>query len=222
MSQFVIPHDKKAGCLMRKSRVGETCSLFGERIEVLPPDEIKRVIAARKAAGIRTRAIVEEILDQDGVGSCATESTTQGGMTTRKLQNLPYVKLNPWFLYYHSSGGVDRGSSIDENMQLARDIGIASEAVWPRSKGWRTKPSQAAYADALNYRLPEYYEVLSKPFLLVFGHDSHSELMIDLLTMEDADVANSWAVTWGDKGFHVFPMDRINYGYACFAIRTAT
>lgn len=162
--------------------------------------------------------------------SCAAEACTQGVQSTRVRQNLPYVQLSPWFLYHHSSGGTDNGSSIDENLQIARDIGIASMAIWPREKGWRSKPSAEAYADALNNRLWEFYELASKAeaqtalvkdFLVQFGHDSHSELAVDILDVNTADVANSWAPSWGDKGFHSFPFSGINWGYGCFAFRAA-
>src|SRR3990167_6970383 len=125
-TDFIVPPGKATGCLWRKRRVGEFCPIFSERSEVLPQDEIRRVLALRKAAGIRSRQFIKEILDQDGAGSCATESTTQGLMTTRVLQNLPHVKLNPWFMYHTTSGGRDQGSSIDEDLQFARDVGVAS------------------------------------------------------------------------------------------------
>jgi hypothetical protein len=232
MSDFIIPEGKKSGCLLRVSAPGQICPLFGEKIKVLSNEEIQASIDARKASGLRKRDQVKQILDQDGVGSCATESTTQGVMTTCVSAGRAFRLLNPWFLYFHSSGGVDRGSSIDTNLELARDIGIASEEVWPRSKGWRTKPSDAAYADALTNRIYEFYDAgnvqevrtaLALGFLVVFGHDSHSELMLELEDLNSADVANSWATSWGDKGFHPtpFPLNRINWNYGCFIIRVA-
>jgi hypothetical protein len=179
---------------------------------------------------VRGRDDVQEILDQNGVGSCATEMTAQGIRTQKVRQNLPNVQLNPWFLYYHASGGVDRGSSIDEDAVLARDIGCASMAVWPREKGWRTKPSAEAYADALNHRIFEMFELASQREVMTalvkdhpvgFGHDSHAELMVDILSLTEADVANSWSKQWGDGGYHSFPFSRINFAYGCIAFRAA-
>jgi hypothetical protein len=227
---FVIPPGKKTGCNYRTSKVGGICSLWGEKMEVLTDAELKQAIEDRKAAGIRGRDSVKEILDQDGVGSCATEMTAQGIRTQKVRQNFITVQLNPWFLYYHASGGVDRGSGIDEDIALGRDIGCPSMEVWPRSKGWKTKPSAEAYADALNHRIWEVFDVTSqreamtalvKDYPVGFGHDSHAELMVDILSLTEADVANSWSTEWGDKGFHSFPFARINFAYGCFAFRAA-
>jgi hypothetical protein len=96
-------------------------------------------------------------------------------------------------------------------------------------RSWRTKPSQAAYAAALLNRLGEVYEITQKAeaqtallsdFFVQFGHDSHSELMVDMMDLNLADVVNSWG-DWEDGGFHQngFPFDRINYAYGCFAFR---
>lgn len=229
MSAFVIPYGKKAGCLPRSTRVGEACPLFGEKIPVMTESEVREAISARKAAGIKTRQFVKDVLDQDGVGSCATESTTQGVRTRKIMSGRPCPILNPWFLYYHSSGGRDQGSSIDENLKLAREIGIPSMEAWPRSKGWQTKPSNEAYLDALNNRITEFYDItttmeirtaLVLDFLVVFGHDSHSELMIDIPDYAGADVVNSWG-DWEDGGFHAkpFPFSRVNFAYGCWAVR---
>lgn len=230
MSEFIIPPGKKAGCLPRSTKVGAACPLFGEKIQVLSEEDIRDAIVYRKANGISNRKWVDEILDQDGVGSCATEATAQGVKTRKKMSGRDCKTLNPWFLYYHSSGGVDRGSSIDENLALARDKGVPSMEVWPRSKGWQTRPSDEAYADALNNRIFEFYDMgsimeirtaLVMDFVVVFGHDSHAELMIDIPDYAGADVANSWSTGWGDGGFHTkpFPFSRVNFNYGAFAVR---
>lgn len=230
MSEFIIPPGKKAGCLPRSTKVGAACPLFGERIQVLTEAEIREAIAKRKAAGISNRKFVDEILDQDGVGSCATEALAQGVKTRKKMSGRDCPTLNPWFIYYHSSGGVDRGSSIDENLALARDIGIPPMTVWPRSKGWRTKPSDEAYAAALDNRILEFYDIttiqevrtaLVLDFIVEFGHDSHAELMTDLADYDAGDVANSWSKDWENGGWHnkPFPLSRINFLYGAFAFR---
>jgi hypothetical protein len=225
---FIVPPGRKTGALYRTSKFGGVCSIWGEKMEVLSASEIEEAIAARQLGEVDGRDSTGPIFDQDGVGSCAAEACTQGVQSTRKRQNLPFVQLSPWFLYHHSSGGVDRGSSLDTNLEYARDIGIASMAVWPRDKGWRDKPSNEAYADALQYRLTEFYDVgtisevqtaLVKGFFVQFGHDSHSELFVDILSMTTGKVANSWSTGWGDGGYHDFSFSRINWGYGCFAFR---
>lgn len=228
--QFIIPDGKKTGCLYRTTRVGSRFPMFGEKIEVLAASEIEDIIAARKKEGIRRRDFILEIFDQDGVGSCACEATAQALQSTKVAAGHAAELLNPWFLYYHTSGGSDRGSSIDEDLEVAADIGISTMSVWPRSKGWRDKPSDEAYASAQLNKIGEIYEVtakaeaqtaLVKGFFIQFGHDGHSELMVDLLSLNVADVANSWSTDWEDGGFHDggFSLDRINYAYGCFAVR---
>lgn len=229
MSDFIVPPNQATGCLLRSTKVGEACPLFGERIEVLPDSEIEKIIAARKAAQIRGRDTVESVLNQGNVGSCATESAANGLRITKRRQNTPCPELNPWFIYYHTSGGRDQGSSIDENLKFIRENGVASMEVWPRSKGWQTKPSNEAYVNAKQNVLDEFYDVLTVQeaktalaldFVVVFGHDAHSELMVDILSLQNADVLNSWSKDWGDGGYHTFPFSRINFGYGCFAYRT--
>jgi hypothetical protein len=82
----------------------------------------------------------------------------------------------------------------------------------------------------LNNRIFEFYDMgsimeirtaLVEDFIVVFGHDSHAELMIDIPDYAGADVANSWSTQWEDGGFHAkpFPFSRVNFNYGAFAVR---
>ena len=134
-----FPEGFKRGCLLRKSRPGERCPLAADKVPLVPEAEW-----AEWAAQIDLSPHVKSVLDQDGVGSCAAEATTQAVMIARASAGLPHVPLNPWSIYCITSGGVDRGSAIDDNLAVARERGIASMARWPRSKGWRATPTGAA------------------------------------------------------------------------------
>jgi hypothetical protein len=157
---LIIPPGKKTGCLPRRSRVGEVCPLLADHINVIPRDEWAQYIGE-----VELSIYVRKIKDQNGVGSCATESTAQGVEIVRSFAGLPWVELNPWFIYATSSGGVDRGSNIDTNLEFVRQYGVAPESVWPRSRGWRTKPSADAYEAAKAFRIDEFYDVTSVALL---------------------------------------------------------
>jgi len=223
----VIPPGKATGCLPRNTRFGQTCPIFGERIKVIPQAEWKDYVGQ-----ISLRPFVKQVLDQDGVGSCATESTTQGVMSGRVFAGLPFVLLNPWFIYYTTSGGRDQGSSIDDNLAFVREHGIAPESVWPRSKGWRTKPSAEAVEAAKEFKIAEFYDIASIEemvsalllgYFVVYGSKGHSVLKVEHLDDSKGLDVNSWSTSWGDGGFGVWATYReVNWAYGAFAIRTVS
>ena len=223
--QLIIPPGKKTGCLQRKSRVGQWCPMASERIETIPQGEWAELLK-----GITLSQHVKQVLDQDGVGSCATESTTQSIMMTREMEGQPFELLNPWFIYHTSSGGRDSGSSVDENLVFAREKGVAPESVWPRSKGWRATPTAEAYEAALDYRIEEFYDVQSvleigscllKGFVVVFGWKGHSVAFTDMLSPTKGRYINSWSASWSGDGFGELNFSSVNFGYGCWCIRTA-
>ena len=213
------------GCLPRNSRFAEKCRPAADRVPLVPENQWD-AIAGQLGQGLRPYA--KKILYQNGVGSCATESTTQGVMVSRAFAGLPFVLLNPLFIYFHTSGGRDNGSSIDDNLEFVKEFGIAPESVWPRSKGWRTKPSPEAYAAAKAFRIEEYWDVASiaemvstllLPEPVVFGADRHSVLAV-AHKGSYPEVANSYDVDWGDQGFGKWcSYAKINWGYGAFALR---
>lgn len=221
--RLIIPDGCRTGCLPRSSKFGDVCKLAADGIELIPRDQWKDLIGT-----VSLRPCVRQILDQDGAGSCATESTTQSEMIGREVAGLPFVLLNPWSIYRVTSGGRDNGSSIDENLVFARDTGILPEAYWPRSKGFRATPPDGWEKVAARYRIDEFFDIgsidevgsaLLRGFAVVFGWSGHSCIMTRLLSTITAEYANSWG-DWGDQGFGKINLNSINFGYGAFATRS--
>jgi len=226
-TELLYPPGFKPGCLQRKSKCGEWCPMAAEHIKLIPSGEWDAL-----AKQISLRPFVKTILDQDGAGSCATESTTGAVKIGRELAGLPFVELNPWFIYHTTSGGRDQGSSIDENLAFVRENGIAPISVWPRSKGWQAKPSAEAVEAAKQFRIVEFYEVASVEemvsclltgFPVVYGANGHSVCKVQHLDATKGLDLNSWAASWGDGGFGVWAKyNQISWSYGAFAVRTTT
>jgi len=225
------PDGTKPGCLPRESKPGDLCPLASERITVIPRREWSDLIEQREQEGVTARILVDDVLSQDGVGSCASEKTAGIEMATRALAGMEHVLLNPWSLYAWTSGGRDGGSSVDSNMQRARDVGIMPMEIWPRSKGWRAKPSQDLLDEyASKYRIDEFYDIqtrdefasaLLQGFLVGYGRRGHAIAGVEMLDEDRFLYLNSWG-DWGDGGFGVDRLSRdINFGYGAFAVRTA-
>ncbi|NQU11866.1 hypothetical protein HQ590_13815 [bacterium] len=225
---LIVPPGKGKGCLYRASGYGKLFAPMGEQVKIATMDEIRERINPM----LSTRPYVKTILDQGSVGSCAAEMTAQAIMTTRVKAGQQHVVLNPWSIYATTSGGRDRGSSIDDNLRFAQKFGCLPEAVWPRSKGWREKPPQELFDRfGIHFRLQEVYDVgstletataLTEQFVVGFGWDGHSSMLDDLLDEDTGEYANSWDESFGDNGFGRIKLRSINYGYGAIAVRTTT
>lgn len=226
------PAGRARGCLPRESAFGTKCPAardYPQEIPIIPREEWAGIIEAQKQANLSMRAIVPEILDQDGVGSCASEEAAQAVMTMRPFSGQDHVLLNPWSLYAWTSGGRDNGSSIDANWERARDVGVMPMDVWGRDRGWNAKPSQDLLDEhASKYRLDEFYDIgsteelvsaLLAGFVVGCGWDGHAVLAVDMLDETHMLYANSWG-QWGDQGFGIDKITNVYWGYGAFAARS--
>jgi len=171
------------------------------------------------------------VLDQDGVGSCASESMTGMIMKSRVQSGQEPVKLNPWFAYHTVSGGHDGGSTLHDNVAFAQDYGVPTQDVWPRSKGWRTEPSEEAKEDARKYRLTELWHIsdweeFGSALLyfggVYFGYSGHAIWATKLLDTSRVEYCNSWSDDWGDEGFGTLSKSQIQWGYGSYCWRVVT
>lgn len=179
----------------------------------------------------RLRPYVWDILDQDGVGSCASEAITGAIMCRREFAGAPRLKLNPWFAYHTVSGGVDMGSTLQDNVAFVRDKGVCTQDVWSRSEGWQATPSREAYQDGLRHRLLEAVDVTNKAEFgtcvllgipVYFGYSGHAIFAVDLIDTLRFRYANSWDEGWGDQGFGSLAFEEVMWLYGAYGILGVT
>jgi len=163
-------------------------------------------------------------LDQDGRGSCAAEGLTGCIMVMRDEMTLPFVKLNPWPLYYLSSGGRDSGSSLQANLKYATEVGIPSQAIIPRSGSYR-RMNDAELENAKRHRLvasvraQDLREAKSLAVLAKFGYmgySGHAWFEVWILDLLRLLWKNSWGAGWGNNGHGTLSWSQVMQGYGMY------
>ena len=87
---FTIPPHRATGCLPRVSKPGEWALFVRDTIKTIPRGEWAGLIGT-----VPNSQLIWELLDQDGVGSCAAEGCTNALLGMRELAGMPRVQLNP-------------------------------------------------------------------------------------------------------------------------------
>lgn len=99
--------------------------------------------------------------DQLQHGSCSGQAVTSTIIKTRHQQGLPFVKLSPTYLYAQCNGGRDQGSVIAEILAAAKAGGTCRLELNDQNTIYWNQVSQAAKADAPNYKISEAYRLTS-------------------------------------------------------------
>jgi hypothetical protein len=225
--QLIVPPGMKTGLLMPEHPPGTQFPMAADHIDVIPQSDWPSMIDE----DMSIRQFVKDIHNQGSNGSCASEAMTQGVATTMHASGGPYVRMNALGVYGRVNGGSDSGSSIMANLRFGQQYGCFPESVWPRSKGWRARPSEEAYEAAKQYRIQEVFEIgnwtefgsaLLLGFPVVFGYSGHSIVAVQLLSTSRFVYANSWDERWGDNGFGTISASSIYWPYGAYCIRTTT
>jgi hypothetical protein len=225
--QFALPPGRVKGCLPRKSLPGQMFPMASEKITIIDRKDWPKFLANNPS---QMKPFVKVILNQGSLGSCATEACTGGVMACNVFAGQPFTLLNPLSIYATTSGGRDNGSSIDDNLAFAQQYGICPEAVWPRSKGFKVKPSAEAMKAAEQFRILEVFDIttidemvsaLFADFCIPYGSNGHSVLKVRHIDDNQGEDANSWDYSWGDQGFGVWATYRaVDFSYGAYAIRS--
>lgn len=217
------------GCLPRTTAVGERWRTFRTQTPTIPESQWHKYITT-------VRPQVWSIQDQGEVGSCASEASVQALKIMRAIQGQSSIELNPLSLYRQVNVGTDNGSGIDENLDLLSKVGVLPEAMWPRAKGWRSRPPIGWEQVASQYRALEWWDIASREefgtalclgFPVVYGvHWSggggHAICGV-ALHKDGVQFANSWGSDWGDSGFDVMGWPQVERGvltYGAWCLRS--
>jgi len=236
---FIPPPHVKEGLL--PSPLGYAPLLRNQAdFETIPPSQWASIIEATKP-GLSRYAY--HCLDQDGIGSCASETVINTTMLLREQAGLPRVVGNPWPTYRYAGGGADRGSTLQANLELIRTRGMVPMELWDRSHNFRETVPQNIWDKAKKYRGDEYFEVtnwaefgtaLILGYAIQWGYTGHSITGTDLINDNQFWYFNSWSEDWGNPppldpidggakltgGFGIANSSRIRWGYGVYAHRS--
>jgi hypothetical protein len=229
--------ERATGCLRRKTRFGDCCSLASEKLQnIIDPEDWDAELAKLPGGCIDLSDCIGEFYDQNGYGSCGMESWNKAVEVVLRAAGYEDVPtFNPWFTYgiaVNWRGGARVGTSIDENFTLLQKTGVCPADVWPRSQGPNKKPSDEAYAAALNYKPIEGLDCskvadvgsgLFERHPVVIGWNGHSELLVGLFPGKKVRVCGSYGSDYyGGKGYHDEPISKIDFGYGAIILRTVS
>ncbi len=230
---YEIPDGQACGLLPRAFKFGEVCGALEDNIDIIPREKWGKYI---DNGAPDFREYIKHILYQGGIGSCATESATQGAAAMECFRTGKYTIYNPWTVYPFVTV-LDDGSSLDVVLKRLRTHGVLPESIWPR-KGpkahpWNEKPPQELF-DKYGLRVDEAYDIASidqlgtasiMGFTVCYGwkpsrRTAHAELITKIRSKVTAEDCNSYGLKFGDKGFGVRPLSQVDFRFGAFAIRT--
>lgn len=204
-------------------------SLADAGIRVVPLKEWDDLIQNKNRTGLKHW--FPGSLDQARSNACAAFGLGGGAMCKRQSKGQAPVRLNPFGMYWNTSGGKDNGSSLADNIAYMQTYGCPSEAVRPVSRGWKAKPTDEERKDALKYRLLEVVRVKDWETYgtLCFygnpvysGYSGHAWFGLEPISTTRLRWQNSWNMHWGDDGTSTLNASNIYWGYGVWGILSLT
>ena len=163
-------------------------------------------------------------MDQNGHGYCWAYSTGMCVQLLKAKQGQPYTRLNPHAVAAIIKGGRDEGGWCGLSAKFLREVGIPTEAYWPKhsrslqydtpemrtnaAKNRTTEDwadlTQAVYDQNLTFNQVATCLLLNIPVALDFNWWGHSVCGMRLVEVESnsfgIEIINSWTDNWGTRG----------------------
>ena len=104
------------------------------------------------------KAYIKWWYDQGQIGSCCTNSGIGAERLFRATHGLPDFLGARMFLYAavrirEGTLGSDAGATIADTVATEQEVGVCLENLWPYSRPFNVKPSQAAYQNAATHKI---------------------------------------------------------------------
>ena len=171
------------------------------------------------------RKFIKWVYDQGQEGSCTANSGVGSNRFFRSSKGLVDFLGSRQFLYYvtRSLEGTtksDAGATIADTEKAETQFGICNESLWPYSKSLMTKPSTAAYKDALNHQVivksPVQQTQVAMETCIAAGQPIHYGMSV-FSSFESAAVAKTGIVPMpkkneqvlGGHALYLFDYDRV-------------
>lgn len=157
--------ERYLGCLPRQTAIGQ-------HFRVMPS------LPRQEWVEVDLSTLVDEILDQDGIGACVAYATVQAIHLQRKVQGLKPIRLSPGHLYGLINRGVDEGALISDAMLAVRQYGVCTVNTIPEREWRQRKWPENWQQEAKKYRVLEVRDcptfdkivnALVQGFVVVYG-----------------------------------------------------
>lgn len=151
-------------------------------------------------------------VNQNGYPACCLASLANAMELGMVRDGRPHVALD-WLAAWRKLSGGRGGVALDDAADFASKLGfprVDGKGVVRIAELW-----DCGSTDALA-------SALQRGCLCTFGHDVHAECATRLLKdggKWTLDVRNSWSKDWGDSGWHLFPLSKVEMRYSIIAIR---
>lgn len=123
-----------------------------DNIELVPRSQWKELIGTNIGP---EDPYLPPVHDQNGIGMCNASATVAAMESCRLQAGLEHIPLSGGDLYHRISGGVDRGSMLEDGIKESMENGVASVAVVPYLS-WRQNYNSAK-EDRLRFKVLEAF-----------------------------------------------------------------
>lgn len=151
-------------------------------------------------------------INQNGFPACCLASLAHAMQFSMARDGRPVVDLD-WLAAWRKLSGGRGGVALDDAAAFAASTGfprLDGKGVVKIAELWDCGSIEALAS------------ALQRGCLCTFGHDVHAEAAIRMLKQGGKwmlDTRNSWGNDWGDSGWHLFPLSRVEMRYSIIAIR---